>query len=182
MTKIPHIHQDIIKRCIAGDRKSQYELYTLYSRAMFAIAMRIMNNREEAEDILQESFVKAFSKLDSFREEANFGSWLKRIVINHSLNAVKKKRLVFQELNEEIYQSPQEEEQEEEEDYTVEDIREAMKELPDGYRIIFSLFMFEGQSHAQIASSMNISEVTSRSQLSRAKNKIRQLIFSKKIT
>lgn len=140
--------------------------------------MRILNNREEAEDVLQESFVKAFTKLENFRAEASFGSWLKRIVINHSLNAVKKKRLVFQELNEDIHHV-EEEEKEEDPEYTVEHIREALKEMADGYRVIFTLFMFEGQSHAEIAKSLNISEVTSRTQLNRAKKKMRQIITNR---
>lgn len=178
MTQTANIHKEIIERCKLGDRKSQYELYSLYARAMLNVSMRIVNNRAEAEDVLQECFIKAFSKIESFRGESSFGAWMKRIVVNHSLNVIKKKKHIFQELNEEIYQSPEEDAPEEEPEYTIEDIKNAMKQLADGYRIIFTLFMFEGQSHAEIAESLGITVVTSRSQLSRAKNRVKEIIQS----
>lgn len=178
MKRATDIHHELITLCREGDRKSQYKLYTLYSGAMLSISMRIVNNRVEAEDILQESFVKAFTQLDKYREESSFGAWLKRIVINHSLNSLRKRKVYFKELNEEIHTIPESEEEENEIEYTVEDIKHAMVLLPDGYRTIFSLFMFEGHNHKEIANDLGISEVTSRSQLSRAKTKLKEIILT----
>ncbi len=90
------IHRDIIEKSKAGDAAAQYRLYKLYAKAMFNIAYRMMNNREEAEDMLQEAFTHAFQRLNSFRYESSFGSWLKRIVINHCLNEIKRRKADLQ--------------------------------------------------------------------------------------
>ena len=140
---------------------------------MLNISQRIVNNRMEAEDVLQESFVNAFTKLQSFRGDSSFGSWLKRIVINNSLNVVRKKKQFFEDLNEELIEGSLEDEKPDEIEYTAKDIHEAMMKLPDGYRVIFSLYMFEDLSHKEIAEKLNISVNTSKSQLSRARNKIK---------
>ena len=142
---------------------------------MMGVALRIVNDRMEAEDVLQESFVKAFAGLAKFRAEASFGSWLKRIVINHSINQVKRRRMHFDELNEEILHK-EEDEQYAEPEYTVEDVKKAVRELPDGYRVIFTLYMFEDLSHKEIANQLEISESTSKSQLNRAKKRLRQAL------
>ena len=92
-TKYEDIHRDVIESCMKGDVRAQYQLYSLYSRAMFNICYRMTNQREEAEDLLQESFSYAFSKLGSFRFESSFGAWLKRIVVNTCINHLKKKRV-----------------------------------------------------------------------------------------
>jgi len=143
------------------------------------VSMRIVNDKYEAEDVLQESFVKAFQSLDKFRNESTFGSWMKRIVINGSINQVKKKKLRFVELNERL---PVEESEELQEDipYTVRDVHEAVKRLADGFRIVFSLYMFEDLSHKEIAAQLGISESTSKSQLSRARKQLRELLIQAK--
>ena len=92
----PDIHRDIIEKSKLGEPAAQYRLYSLYAKAMFNIAYRMMNNKEEAEDMLQESFTDAFARLDTFRYESGFGSWIKRIVINHCLNEIKRKKAELQ--------------------------------------------------------------------------------------
>jgi RNA polymerase sigma-70 factor (ECF subfamily) len=134
----------------------------------------------EAEDVLQESFINAFGRLESYRGEASFGSWLKRIVINRSLNVVRKKKHYFEDINEELLQVESEEEMKEEVEYSVKDIHQAMKQLPDGYRVIFSLYMFEDMSHNEIADQLDISVNTSKSQLSRARKKMKELMQQNK--
>ncbi|GAB4486983.1 MAG: hypothetical protein OHK0045_06860 [Raineya sp.] len=92
------INQQLVDECRQGSRKAQYMLYKLYAKAMFGTAMRILNNEAEAEDVLQEAFLDAFQKIEGFKGEATFGSWLKRIVINKSLNMLKKRKLEFKDI------------------------------------------------------------------------------------
>jgi len=172
------IHFNLIEECKRGNRKAQYQLYNLYSKQMLNISLRIVSNQMEAEDVLQESFISAFSKLKSFRGESSFGSWLKRIVINKSLNIVRKKKEFFAEINEDIMGSEVEENTSDDIQYTIQDVNNAMMKLPDGYRVIFSLYMFEDLSHNEIAEQMNISVSTSKSQLSRARTKLKTLMVN----
>ena len=95
-----NIHKDLIERSRNGDSSAQTELYQLYSKAMYNIAHRIANNQEDAEDILQDAFVSAFRNLNSFRGDSSFGAWLKKIVVNKSINFIKKKRLELDPLDE----------------------------------------------------------------------------------
>lgn len=175
MSQTPHIHQVLVERCREGDRRAQFELYQLYAKPMLNVSMRIVNDRYEAEDVLQECFVKAFAGLDNFRGDASFGSWFKRIVVNRSINCVRKKKLHFDSIDDHQV-AVEDEEYVEDDTYTVQDIKDAMAQLPDGYRIIFSLFMFEKMSHRDIADQMGITESTSKSQLNRAKKKLKTLI------
>ncbi len=171
------IHREIIELSKAGNPRAQFQLYKLYSKAMFNICIRMLNSIEEAEDLLQESFTDAFMKLNSFRYESSFGAWLKRIVINKCINAINKKKvdLVFPE-------NPVEPDAwDEEVDYSgieldVQRIHKAVEKLPDGYRVIFSLYALEGYDHGEIAQILKISESTSKSQYLRAKEKIKELL------
>ena len=144
---------------------------------MFNICVRMLNNREEAEDLLQESFTDAFMKLGSFRYESSFGAWMKRIVINKCINSLQKKKVEL------VLAEPKAEEADQEEtvDYgrlhmDVRRIHKAIEELPAGYRVIFSLYALEGYDHTEISQILGISESTSKSQYLRAKQKIRDLI------
>ncbi len=173
-----HIHKNIIEACKKGNERSKYELYQLYSKAMFNVCYRMMNNREEAEDMLQEAFTQAFMKLDSFRYESNFGAWLKRIVINTCLNAINKKKLELTYCDT-IYDrdlKEDEEEDMEEIQMTVAGISKAMEKLPEGSRMVFSLYLFEGYDHGEISQIMNITESTSKSQFMRAKRRVIELL------
>jgi RNA polymerase sigma-70 factor (ECF subfamily) len=175
------IHKDIIESCLGGSKKAQFELYQLYSKAMFNICYRMMNNREEAEDMLQESFVDAFRRLGSFRFESTFGAWLKRITVNHCINAIKKKRanLVFFEDMHRFDGSDDENDEKGKDEYlklSVQRVYDAMEQLPEGGRIVFSLYMLEGYDHAEIAKILKITESTSKSQYMRAKRKIKDIL------
>jgi RNA polymerase sigma-70 factor (ECF subfamily) len=172
------IHRDTIELSKNGDVKAQFRLYSLYSKAMFNICMRMLNKREEAEDLLQESFAEVFNKLHTFRYDAGFGTWVKKIVINKCINHLMKKRpdLRFDSDLKEV------EEAEEHIDYEgvnlqVEKIKNAMEMLPDGFRVIFSLYALEGYDHEEISGILGISESTSKTQYMRAKMKIRNLIL-----
>lgn len=169
------IHKEIIERSVQGDQGAQQQLYHLYSRQMFSVSLRIIQQREDAEDILQESFITAFNALETFRGEAAFGAWLKRIVVNKSLNFLKKKKIKFQEMKDDAIEI-EEEVQVDESQITVEDIKKTIEELPLGYRLVFTLYMFEEMTHKEIAEHLEISESTSKSQLNRAKKKLREII------
>jgi RNA polymerase sigma-70 factor (ECF subfamily) len=170
-----NIHQDIIDRCRHGEQKAQFQLYKLYYKAMYNTCYRIVLDEMEAEDIMQEAFLKAFDKLDTYSGKVSFGAWLKRIVINHSLDQIKKKKIDFKELDNNGHE-PKEEEEENEDDIKeqIEEIKEAINQLPDGYRIVLSLYLLEGYDHDEIGEILNISGSTSRSQYTRAKNKLKE--------
>ena len=172
------IHREIIELSKAGNQKAQFQLYKLYSKAMFNICYRMMNNQAEAEDLLQESFAEAFLKLDTFRYESAFGAWLKRIVVNKCINHIKKRRaqLFYTENIPEI--SHEEEVDVSSIQLEVKRVHHAMEKLPDGYRVIFSLYLLEGYDHSEIAEIMGITESTSKSQFSRAKQKIKEILMN----
>jgi RNA polymerase sigma factor (sigma-70 family) len=172
-----HIHEDLIHRCRSGDRDAYYKIYKLYSRSMYNVGFRIVNNTEEAEDVLQEAFISAFKNLDHYRGDATFGAWLKRIVVNKAINYLKKKRMErFPE--DEKWDVKDEAEADEFENFpfSVEKVKNAIESLPDGYRTVLSLYLLEGYDHGEIAEIMGITESTSKSQFNRSKKKLKELL------
>lgn len=175
---VKNIHEDLIRGCQVNDRKAQFQVYKLYYKAMFNTAIRIVNDSAQAEDIMQEAFLEAFRKIDTYREEASFGSWLKRIVINKSIDEIRKAKDVISidELDVEVP------DQNDDENYIqvlstrVEEIRKAIHALPDSYRIILSLYLLEGYDHEEIARILDISYNLSRTRYSRARKKLLEFI------
>jgi len=168
-----YIHAPLIEECRTGSSKAQYRLYNQYSKAMFNLAFRILNNREDAEDILQETFVDCFRSLSSFRFESTFGAWLKKILINKCINHIKRKKIdlmLCENLPVDIH------EEEADEVYDTTKIFRGIEKLPDGYRIILTLYLLEGYDHSEISQILGITESTSKSQYSRAKDKLRVLL------
>lgn len=170
-----NLHQDIIDGCLAGDQKAQFQIYKLYYKAMYNTSLRIVNDSMEAEDIMQEAFLSAFEKISTYSGIVSFGAWLKKIVINRSLDALSRKKVIFEDIESHIGisdNSHEELKRYEEIDMQVEEVKKAIEKLPDGYRIILSLYLLEGYDHDEIAEILSISSSTSRSQLSRAKQKL----------
>jgi len=171
-----NIHQELIERCRKNDQKAQLEIYKLYYKPMYNTSLRILNHQAEAEDVMQESFLAAFTKISTYRGEMSFGSWLKRIVINKSIDVLRARKIRFEELNEKVVNHSATQEQEL--DFSGDDvqkvvrIKDAVRKLPDGFRMVLSLALFEGYDHEEIAMILKISESTSRSQLARAKKKL----------
>lgn len=169
-------HVALVDQCRSGDRKAQFEIYKLYAKAMYNVAYRIVNFDQEAEDVLQESFLDAFTRIDSFRAETTFGLWLKQIVVNKSINQLRKRKVDFVNIDE--MELPEEESPDADElELKVEEIREAIKQLPDKHRVVLSLYLLEGYDHSEIAHVLKISEGTSRSQFMRAKLKLNDLLI-----
>ena len=174
------VHQELIDRCRSGDRLAQRELYRLYFKAMYNTCYRMINNQVEAEDIMQESFLAAFLKINTYKGEMSFGSWLKKIVINKTIDVLRSRKVKFEEFNEKSAGTIGTDESEfqiaDDDVNLVAKIREVMKKLPEGFRIVLSLALFEGYDHEEIAMILKISESTSRSQLARAKKKLIELL------
>ena len=167
----------LIASCLKGNRLAQQRLYTSYCDAMYNVAYRMLGNIAEAEDALQEAFIDVFSKLDTFREESSLGAWIKRIVINHCLNVFKKRKLQVEELNEKYSDVPDEDfDDDENVQYEVSRVKSAIMKLPDGYRQVLTLYLIDGYDHAEIANIMGIQETGSKSQFSRAKAKLREIL------
>lgn len=180
MATIVHLQDQLLERCKDGDKKAQSDLYHRYARAMFNVAMRITRDYMEAEDVLQESFVRAFKNLTSFKGDATFGAWLKRIVINTAINHLKRRRFLYDHLDEKHSDiSPSEEPESFSAQPHTSQIQWAIKKLPEGYRLVFNLYLIEGYDHQEISHILNISEATSKSQYCRAKKKLRELLTEK---
>ena len=170
-------HQTIIDDCRQGSRQAQFELYRLYSKAMYNICLRMLKDEMNAEDILQNSFVDVFTKLHTFKHQSSIGAWIKRIVINNCINFLKKKRLEIEELDEKFVNVTEDRPNEERDvKLTVESVNKAIFLLPEGYRVVFTLYMLEGYDHKEIAEILKVSEATSKSQYSRAKKKLKEIL------
>lgn len=172
---------DIIEKCKRNDRKAQLELYNKYCDGMYVVAVRFVKDSMEAEDIVQEAFIKAFSKLEQYKGEVTFGAWLKRIVINKCIDTLKSRKEELTQLDEvhlKVVDTNDDDEWSVDDAITLEEVKEAISSLPDKYRYVLMLYLMEGYDHQEISQILNISEVASRTQLSRGKAKLKdQLIL-----
>ena len=176
-----NIQKSVIEACKKGDTLAQYALYQQYSKAMFNLAYRMVNNREDAEDMLQEAFTDAFRKLDSFRFESTFGAWLKIIVINKCINHLKKNRIEIITGDMPEKSNWNDEEDSYEVKYDINQVFKAIEILPDGYRIVLTLYLLEGYDHTEISQILNITESTSKTQYLRARSKLKQLLSQEEL-
>ncbi len=164
------MHAELIKQCICGDSRAQFKLYKLYSKAMYNICARMLNDRHEAEDILQDAFVSAFRNLKRFEGKSTFGAWLKRIVINKCISHLRKNKLMLVTIESGNFEKPDSYSWDEYAANNPEYIHQAIKELPKGSRVIFNLFALEGYKHKEIGEMLKISESTSKTQYLRARS------------
>jgi len=174
-------HYALVAECKQGSKKACFELYRLYSKAMLNVAFRIVGSVDEAEDVLQEAFLDAFNRIKDFRQETTFGLWLKQIVVHRAINLLRKRKLEMVELGEDQLDNIPDEEPEDDEEIQLQvaQVKEAMKLLPDGYRVVLSLYLLEGYDHEEIGQILNISENTSRTQFLRAKRKLYDILTNK---
>jgi RNA polymerase sigma factor (sigma-70 family) len=170
-------HLDLVEACKRGDQKAQFELYRLYHAAMYNTSLRIVGDPDDAEDVMQEAFLKAFTKLETYKKEVSFGAWLKRIVINKSLDFLRlKKEQLSLEDSSEVAEMVDEVPGTVEVNYRAEEIKKAIYQLAEGYRIVLSLILLEGYDHDEVSSILKISNATSRTQYHRAKKKLIELL------
>ena len=176
-TDLKTLQIDIIEQCKQNNRAAQLKLYNQYCDGMFVVAMRFVKDAMEAEDIVQEAFIKAFAKLNQYKAEVTFGAWLKRIVINKSIDFLKSKSQHLQELEEVHLKVVDDNYQNEwlvDDTITLDEIKLAIQNLPDKYRYVVMLYLVEGYDHQEISEILNITEVASRTQLSRGKSKLKE--------
>lgn len=168
------VHKELIEACKKGKPAAQNRLYGVFVRPMFNVCMRLLKNREEAEDVFQEAFTEVFRQIHTFRYEAGFAWWIKTIFVNRCINRLKQRNSQVVYLDE-VPEAPQDE-AEPYPELDVGVILKAMDELPEGYRVVLELYLFEGYSHGEIAEILDISESTSKTQYMRAKNRLKDII------
>jgi RNA polymerase sigma-70 factor (ECF subfamily) len=170
----PILHDELVERCKRGDARGYAELYNKYSRAMYNTSLRIVNHTGDAEDVLQEAFTDAFRSLEDFHYKSTFGAWLKKIVINKSINQLRKRKMDLIDIEKtNVGYLPEEESLDEKEmELKVDDIKKAVKQLPNGYRTVLTLYLFEGYDQEEIAEILGVTHATVRTQYMRAKQKL----------
>ena len=146
---------------------------------MFCVAMRFVNEPADAEDITQEAFIRAFSKMDQYRGDVTFGAWLKRIVVNRSIDFLKARKQHFVELQEHRLTLSGDEDWSVDQEVQVAEVKAAIEALPENYRYVVQLYLVEGYDHAEISEILGLRETTSRSRLMRGKEYLRELLKNK---
>lgn len=164
---------ELLERCLAEDPAAQKALYDRYKRAMYTLAYRITGNFEDANDVLQDAFVKVFRALPSFRAESTLGTWIKTIVVRTAYSKIKNRKIWFEDIDQ-VDLGPQHHVRPTPLD--AEYIEQAILALPEGYRTVFVLVELEGYAHREVAEMLGISEGTSKSQLFHAKRKLREAL------
>jgi len=169
-----YVKDEVVERCLQGDASSYTILYKRYATSMFNTSLRIVNNKKDAEDVLQEAFTDAFGNLQTFNFGSTFGAWLKKIVINKSLNHLRKGKMLLIDAGEDTIEHIPENEMIDEEHIhlQVAKIKKAMQQLNNGQRTVLTLYLFEGYDHEEISEIMSVAAVTVRSQYMRAKQKL----------
>lgn len=167
---------ELVEKCKANDRQAQLSLYKQYCDGMYGVAIRFLKNSDDAEDVLQEAFIKAFQRIDQYKGEVTFGAWLKRIVINGSIDFLKSKHQKTVELNEGHIHVVDDDDWTVEEGVTIEEIKEAIDNLSEKYRYVVQLFLVEGYDHNEISGILGITETASRTRLLRGKMKLKETL------
>ncbi|MCM5661640.1 RNA polymerase sigma factor [Galbibacter mesophilus] len=170
---------DLIEKCKSNNRKAQMQLYDMYCHGMFCVAMRYLKNTDDAQDAMQEAFIKAFQKLDQFKAEVTFGAWLKRIVINKCIDFLKAKQHQIYSLDESFMHVEEDENWQVESDISKEEIVNAIEKLPNKYKVVVMLYLVEGFDHEEISEILHINNNTSRTHLMRGKQKLQSLLKHK---
>lgn len=173
--------ETLIQACVSGNEKAQFQLFGQFAPKMMAVCMRYSENREMAEDVLQDSFVKVFKNLKKFTNEGSLEGWIRRIVVNTALDTIRKnkKRKYDSQIESVSYLAPQDDFIEE--SLMAKDLMKIINQLPSGYKVVFNLYAIDGYSHKEIAETLKISENTSKSQYSRARAQLREILEKKGI-
>jgi len=169
----------LVKKCIKGDARAQRALFEKFAPKMLGVCMRYAKNSDQAEDILQDGFVKVFTKLSNYSGNGSLEGWIRRIIVNTALDEIRRNIKFQNNISVDDVDYKLELDSHIVEGLAAEDLMKIINDLPDGYRIVFNMFAIEGYSHKEIAMQLNISENTSKSQYSRAraylKNKLEEL-------
>lgn len=172
--------RELIDKCLERDPKAQEYLYNRYARRMYGICLRFARNTLEADDILQEGFIKVFSYLKDFRNEGSLEGWIRKTIVNTAINYYNSKQQEWKETSIEKAESNQSVAEDILDQISVTDLLHLIQQLPEGYRMVFNLHVIEGYNHQEIAQMLDISENTSKSQLSRARAALQQRLVQSK--
>ncbi|SDX85064.1 RNA polymerase sigma-70 factor, ECF subfamily [Lutibacter oricola] len=173
MNKTVCINAKIVEGCRHNNAKAQMKLYDLYCEAMFIVAKRYVKDKVIAEDVMQDAFIKVFKNINSFKNEVTIGAWIKKIVINQCIDYLKKKRIELVSIEEKELKLADNDDWMVEDETTIEKVLQTINQLPEKYKTILNLYLIEGYDHQEISQILNITEVASRSQLMRGKNKLK---------
>ena len=175
-----YTEKELIERCLEKDPRAQEWLYKQYSRPMYGICLRFARNTLEADDILQEGFIRVFTGLKDFRNEGSLEGWIRRTIVNTAINYYRSKQNEWNETTIEKAESFQSVAEDILQQISVSDLLQLIQQLPEGYRMVFNLHIIDGYTHQEIAEMLNISENTSKSQLSRARAALQQKLVKSK--
>ncbi|TNJ43064.1 RNA polymerase sigma factor [Tamlana fucoidanivorans] len=173
---------DIIEQCKQNNRKAQMQLYSQYCDGMYIVAKRFLKDAADAEDVVQEAFIKAFTKLHQYKGDVTFGAWLKRIVVNKSIDFLKSKKqqlVALDEVHLKVVDTQKDDKWLVDDTITLTDVKVAINKLPNKYQYVVMLYLIEGYDHQEISEILDITEVASRTQLSRGKAKLQELLIQK---
>ena len=167
---------NLVENCRKGKRSAQLALYERYARKLFVACLRIVGNASDAEEAMQDSFLKIFTRIDQYDGGQNFEAWIHRIAVHTAIDYVRRQNQVWEELSENYPEPENDEPDEEKIQYTIEQIKAATAKLPPGYRVVLSLYLFEGYDMEEIASILNIQPPSVRTQYLRAKRKLLEIV------
>lgn len=175
--KIDIQENTLIRKCRRGDAKAQFEIYRIYYKGMYNVSLRILNNSVEAEDVMQEAFLSAFAKIKTFTGEVCFGGWLKRIVVNRSLDALRKRKVQLEEIDERTTAIEEDgDDRGEDAVWQVERVKKLVAQMSDVNRLLITLHLFEGYTHEEIADILDMKHGAVRTGYSRARKKLQEAL------
>ena len=174
-----NIDNTLLEACRKGNQIAQMQIYDKYCKAMFTIACRYLNNEEDAKDVIQEGFLKAFVNISSYKPEATFGAWLKRIIVNQCLDVLKKRKIEFSDEAIEALQLVEDDNWDFDNSISKSEILNAIEQLNQKYKIVVQLYLIEGYDHQEISEILDLPIKTSRTHLRRGKQKLQDLLKQK---
>ncbi|MBD3639063.1 MAG: RNA polymerase sigma factor [Crocinitomicaceae bacterium] len=172
--------EQLVKECVSGSPVAQKKFYDLFAKKMMGVCLRYTNNYEEAQDVLQEGFIKIFKKLPDFESKGSLEGWVRRIMVNTALDSYRRSKKYQKDVNVDSVSFLLDSKDYIIESINAEDLLEIIRSIPEGYRVVFNLFAIEGYSHKEIAEQLGVTESTSKSQYSRAKKMLRKILIEKK--
>lgn len=176
MNRTKNLQSDLIEKCKDNNHRAQMQLYDMYCKAMFNTALGFTKDDMIAQDMMQEGFIKAFKKIDTYNGKATFGSWLKRIVINQCLDYLKKQKLEIVDVDDDLISIAEDDNWEVDDGISLQHIYSCIEQLPQKCKNVVKLYLLEGYDHQEVAQILQISEISSRSQLSRGKSRLKELL------
>lgn len=173
--------EQLVKACVSGNASAQKEFYDLFAKKMMGVCLRYTNNYEEAQDVLQDGFIKVFNKLSKFVNKGSLEGWVRRIMVNTALDHYRKNKKFQKDIEIDAVSFKLEKQEYIVESINAQDLLKIIQTIPEGYRVVFNLFAIEGYSHKEIAEQLGVTESTSKSQFSRAKKMLRNILIERNI-